>query len=207
MLLVIAARRRGEYVPGSVIGVIGHPLTAAVVSAVFLGAIVLHATVIWTDPILQALAGGVALLTAGLMVWILRGPAFRRAISIEIRDAERGATVEPAYSVVVAGRPGLADVHLENAGGDSQATATGGALRVAGLKAATFTLASPGADDLRVWAHRVTSDGDSLPISGNVEVDGSTDRALALEHGAAKVAGVGNGPLTVTFRPVAGPDR
>ncbi len=178
MLLVLAARRRGEYVPGSVIGVIGHPMTAAVVSAIFLGAIVLHATVIWTDPFLQALAGGVALLTAGLIVWILRGPAFRRAISIEIRDAERGASVDPAYSVVVAGRPGVADVRLETAAGDSQATATGGALRVAGLRSATFTLASPGADDLRVWAHRVTSDGDSLPLTGNVDVDGTTDRAL-----------------------------
>ena len=51
MLLVLAARRRGEYVPGSVIGVIGHPVTVPRWCAPSSSAaIVLHALVIWTDP-------------------------------------------------------------------------------------------------------------------------------------------------------------
>lgn len=205
MLLVLAARRRGEYVPGTVIGVIGHPLTAAVVSAVFLGAIVLHATVIWTDPVQRALAAGVSLLTSALVVWILRGPAFRRAISIEIRDADRGASVEPAYNVVVAGRPGVAGVRLDGASGTSDAAAATGALLLSGLRAATFSIASPAADDLRIWAHRVTADGDSVPLAGTVELDGAA--ANALSGGIASYSGLGPNGLRATFRPATEPER
>ncbi len=204
MLLVLAARRRGEYVPGTVIGVIGHPVTAAVVSVIFLGAIVLHATVIWTDPIPRALATGVSLLTAGLVVWILRGPAFRRAISIEIRDADRGASVEPAYNVVAAGRPGVAHVLMDGANGASEATAATGALHLAGLRSATFAMASPAAEDLRVWAHRVTSDGDSVPLAGTVELDGE---GKGLSGGSASFSGIGSEALGVTFRPALEPER
>ena len=93
MLLVLAARRRGEYVPGTVIGILGHPVTVAVVCAIFLAGIVLHGLVIWTDPIERAAALVVAGLTVALLVWILRGPAFRRTAAIEIRDAQGGASV------------------------------------------------------------------------------------------------------------------
>ncbi|HEY8170664.1 MAG TPA: hypothetical protein VIH24_06150 [Candidatus Limnocylindria bacterium] len=204
VLLVLAARRRGEYVPGSVIGFIGHPITAAVVSTVFLGAIVLHATVIWQDPLARALAAGVAALTAGLVVWILRGPAFRRAISIEIRDADRGSAVDPAYSVVVAGEPRSAEVRITDASGTIDASAPSGPIRLAGLQRATFTVTDPGARDLKVWAHHVTSDGESLPIAGSIELDGATERSLG--PGGTLRTGVADGPVSITFRPAASGD-
>ena len=117
MLLVLAARRRGEYVPGTVIGVLGHPVTVAVVCAIFLAGIALHGLVIWTDPLERAAALVVAGLTAALLIWILRGPAFRRTAAIEIRDAQGGASVDPGFTVTVGGRPLAAHVELEHRDG------------------------------------------------------------------------------------------
>ncbi|HEY6608892.1 MAG TPA: hypothetical protein VI277_06820, partial [Candidatus Limnocylindria bacterium] len=184
--------------------IVGHPLTAAVVSAVFLSALVLHATVIWQDPVEQALAGGVAVLTALLVVWILRGPAFRPAAAIEIRDAERGATAEPGFSVVVAGRHQAADVRLLNADGRSEIRAATGEIRLAGLERATFTLADPAVRELKVWAHRVMADGDSIPIAGAIALEGDSPRGLVQDgSGAARTTVDRDSSLTVSFRPGA----
>lgn len=49
MLLVLAARRRGEYAPASVVRIIGQPIVAIVVIGVFMIGLVLHAFVIWTE--------------------------------------------------------------------------------------------------------------------------------------------------------------
>ena len=197
--------------PGSVIGVIGHPVTAAVVSAVFLGAIVLHATVIWTDPFLQALAGGVALLTAGL---IDLDPARARpsaaAISIEIRDAERGASVDPAYSVVVAGRPGVADVRARDGrrrqpgDGDRRRAAGGGTSGGdvhAGVDPAPMTSAS-GRIASRLTATRCPTGGQRRGRRHDRPRPGARPRRDEARRRRRSA------PLTVTFRPATdAPDR
>ena len=174
MLLVLAARRRGEYVPGTVIGVIGHPITAAIVGAIFLSGLVLHGLVIWTDPIERAAALIVAVLTLLLIAWILRGPAFRRTAAIELRDAQRGASVDPGFTVTVAGRPLLASVELDHRDGRTDLRAATGPLALDGLRRATFTLDGHDARSLTVWVHRVTIEGDSIGIPADVELHGAT---------------------------------
>ena len=207
MLLVLAARRRGEYVPGTTIGFIGHPITVAVVSAIFLTGIVLHGLVIWTDPIERAAALAVAAMTVGLVGWILRGPSFRRAATIEMRDAQRGAVVDPGFNVTVGGRPLAAGVELEHRDGRTDLHAATGPLALDGLRRATFTLDGHDARALTVWVHRVTAEGESVGIPTEVEIhhglgsprapvrsDGMV--GLELDRGPARVA--------ITFPPRAG---
>ena len=179
MLLVLAARRRGEYVPGTIIGLIGHPLTVGVVSAIFLTGIVLHGLVIWTDPIERAAALAVAAMTVVLVGRILLGPAFRRAATIEVRDAQRGAAAEPALSVVVGGRRRATPVEIEHADGTTAVRDTGDPFRLSGLRRATFMLSDHLARDLKVWVHRVTADGESVVLPASVEIgsDGAPARA------------------------------
>lgn len=179
MLLLLAARRRGEYVPGVVIGFFGHPIAIGAISAVFLAGIALHAFVIWKDPIERGLALGVTAFTAGLVLWILRGPAFRRSVAIEIRDAQRGTAMEPALNVVVAGRATVADVTLERDDGSTELHDGSEPVSLAGLRRATFTLAGHAARELKVWVHRVSSDGESVGLPAAVEIAADADGAAA----------------------------
>ena len=207
MLLVLAARRRGEYVPGTVIGILGHPVTVAVVCAIFLSGIVLHGLVIWTDPLERAAALAVAGLTVLLLIWILRGPAFRRTAAIEIRDAQGGASVDPGFTVTVAGRPLAARVELEHRDGRTDLRAATGALALDGLRRATFTLDDHGARALTVWVHRVTLEGESIGIPADVELhDGTEAPRPPIRSQGVLGLDLGRGParIAITFAPPAG---
>ena len=207
MLLVLAARRRGEYVPGTVIGVIGHPATVAVVCAIFLAGIALHGLVIWTDPLERAAALVVAGLTAALLIWILRGPAFRRTAAIEIRDAQGGASVDPGFTVTVGGRPLAAHVELEHRDGRTDLRAATGALALDGLRRATFTLDDHGARAVTVWVHRVTLEGESIGIPADVELHDGTDappRPIRSQGTLGLDLGRGPARIAITFAPRSG---
>lgn len=209
MLLLIAARRRGEYVPGRVLRVLGNPVLAASISAFFLVGILLHGLLIWEDPIERAAALGIAALTGGLIISILRGDSFRRSVGIEIRDAARGAAMEPAFSVVVAGASRPAEVTLEHDDGTIEVTAATGPVSLASLRRATFTLAGHAARDLKIWVHRVTAEGDTVGLPGSVQVHGAADGALPLSpHGTAATK-IGPGPLgvSITFGPTSATGR
>jgi hypothetical protein len=196
MLLLLAARRRGEYVPGRVVGFFGHPVTVALISAVFLGGIALHALVIWTDPVERTAALAVTAFTAGLMAWILRGPAFRRSVAIEIRDAGRGASADPALNVVVAGRTRSGAVELERSDGSREIHDGAAPISLANLRRATFALADHAARDLKVWVHRITADGESVGLPASLVVE--TDAAAHRE----RISGVGTLATEIGLEPM-----
>lgn len=197
MLLLLAARRRGEYVPGAGIGPFGHPVVVGLISAVFLAGIALHATVIWEDPVERGLAIGMTLLTAALVAWILRGPAFGRSVAIEIRDAQRGSGTEPALNVVVSGRPVAAAINLERDDGTTERHDGSAPLRLAGLRRATVELADHAARELKVWVHRVTADGESVGLPAAVEIGTDAADARALRGTGMLATDIGAGPIRV----------
>jgi hypothetical protein len=190
MLLVLAARRRGQYVPGRVIGFLGRPVVVAVVSLLFLSGILVHGLVIWTDPFERAAALVVAAATVLLGITILRGPAFRPAAAIELRDAQRGAPMDPGFSITVAGRLVSADVELHHRDGRSDLRAASGPLALDGLQRATFNLGDHDARTLSVWVHRVTREGESIPIPADVELLDGTGRAGPMIRSAGELLGV-----------------
>ena len=198
MLLVIAARRRGEYVPGRVIRILGNPVLAGAISAFFLTGLLLHGLVLWDDPIERAAALAIAALTVGLVISILRGPSFRRSVGIEIRDAPRDGAMEPAFSVVVAGEARAAAVTLEHDDGTTEMSGATGPVRLAGLRRATFTLAGHAAHDLKVWVHRVTADGDTIGVAGSVQLQGASGPEMPLSRHGTLATAIGPGPLAVS---------
>jgi hypothetical protein len=204
MLLLLAARRRGEYVPGRVIGFFGHPLTVGVISTVFLGGIALHALVIWEDPVERTAAFVVTILTAALMAWIVRGPAFRRSVAIEIRDAQRGASMDPALSVVVAGRLREALVHVERTDGTTAVHSGTEPISLAGLRRVTFRLADHAARELKVWVHRITADGGSIGLPASVAVASEADAAAGGPPGRPMLAlaGIGTVATEIGLEPI-----
>lgn len=64
VLMLIASRHKGEFVPRPVVRLLGHPVLVGGVYLLFLGGIILHGLVIWTNPVQRL----VALLTGVVIV-------------------------------------------------------------------------------------------------------------------------------------------
>jgi hypothetical protein len=85
-LLIIASRRRGENVPGLVIPWLANWVVAGGLYVLFLGILLLHAIVIWQEPLHRAAALAVALIAiAGTALMVKAAPVHEAS--------ERGAAV------------------------------------------------------------------------------------------------------------------
>lgn len=190
MLLVLAARRRGEYVPGRVIRVVGHPVTVWIVSGTFLAGVLLHGLLVWEGPLERAAALAVAVFMILVTARIVRAGSFRPETVVELRDAEPGGARDPGFTITGRGRPLAAEVVLDYADrSDTYAAASGDIGSFIGLGRATVTLPVGHPEPVRVWVHRVSIGGESLALPATVALDGSPTRieiqlGLASEGGA-----------------------
>ncbi len=149
MLLILAARRKGEYVPGRVLGILGHPAVVVTLLGFFVTAVAAHGLVIWDDPVPRAAALIVAAFAIGLIAWVWRSGAFQRRAVVELRVDRRQRRT--TLSATTAGKAVIADAPVDGYG-------------------ATATASIPGGDwrELRIWPHEVTPDGWSVGLAADV---------------------------------------
>jgi amino acid permease len=169
VLLLVASRRRGEYVPGLVFRVLGYPPVAAAIYLVFLANLLAHGFVLWKDPLERACALAAAALVVAVTLWVVRRGAFRRRTVVELRADPGGS--EAVFSVVASGRPLSTQVTL-NHGGQSRTiqAATGTVTDLEDLRYLILELPVHDTAELEVWGHRVTELGTSEPLAGTVEL-------------------------------------
>jgi hypothetical protein len=160
LLLVVAARRKGEYVPGSVVRIVGHPALVIALLVVFVVAVAAHGLVIWDGPVERIAALAMTAVSVALIAWVWRGGVgLRRAIVEVRRDRRRERTT---ISVTGAGQAIVAEVPVD---GPASSLAT------ADVPAGRWR-------ELRVWPHEVMRDGWSVPLPAELELesDGETIR-------------------------------
>ena len=171
MLLVSASRRRGELVPGTAPGFIGHPVTAVAIGVLFFAGVVLHGTVIWDRPLVQV----AALAVAGGML----GVAVRRVAQRRV-PAPRGDRAAPGARA----RPRPPRRHgRRRAGRAARSSSTAGRRRAGAfehfsqLRRATVELPDGAPEEVAVWgtACRRTATRPRCPRP-------STSRATASHH-------------------------
>jgi amino acid permease len=188
MLLVRAARNKGEYVPGRVIRLVGHPVTVAALVVFFVAAVALHGLVIWDGALERAAAIAVAIATVVIVLATWRGGAFRRRAVVELR-ADRKPR-RSTLSVTAHGQTLVAASPVE-AGTPVRATVPPGA-----------------AEELRIWVHEVTEDGWSIALPATVVVQqGDRVSTLRIEDADAEPIPLDSGPTTITITPAAVPSR
>jgi hypothetical protein len=162
-------------------------LVVAVLLAMFVVGVLAHAF-IW-DGILERVAAlGCAILAVGLVAWVVRSGALRPLAVVELRDDRRQRQV--TIGAVGAGSVVAPEIRVE---------ASGSAVGVAALPAGAWR-------ELRVWSHRVTSDGASAGLAATVELaeEGSV-RRVELDAGSEPlVLPVTGAPVTVTVRLAGG---
>jgi hypothetical protein len=189
VLLLVSSRRKGEYAPATRYRLLGHPVLLAAVYLLFLAALFAHGLVIWDDPAQRvgALAAGVAMLAVPAV--LVRGGAFARRLTIELRDDQRSGTA--AFALLSGGRPVSGNVRLEYDEGERHPEGPSGEVRIEALRRVVVEVqrdqASP-PDEVKVWVHRVTPEGESesLPARARVRIDGRVRAAdLSLSRGEA----------------------
>ena len=171
VLLLIASRRKGEYVPGRVFRFLGHPVLVIGIYLLSLSGLFLHGLLIWQNPVQRAVAIITGLLIIGMTIAMFRRGVFAPRAVIEIRqDQAENGKVE--YSIVSDGSPTPADVQLGYSNGEDHRHAAQGEIpEVSGLHYAQF-LVTPGQyGDLKVWVHRINPDGDSEGMAARLEVE------------------------------------
>jgi amino acid permease len=172
MVLVVASRRRAEYVPEKPIPLVGNPLVAAAVAGVFLVGVLVHGLFIWHAPLPRAAAVAVTVVMAGAIIGAARLGAFRRRMVIELRaEPERDLG---SIAVTAAGHTLHPPVRL-----DGRPAATRTFARFSRLQEAVVDLPADAPDEVHVWAHRVTRGGGSEDIPVDVDV---TSRHVVIRH-------------------------
>lgn len=170
VLLLVASRRKGEYLPGAVYRFLAHPLLIAGVYFLFLTILFMHGLVIWQSPMERAGALLVGTVILGATVIMVRRGAFNRRAVVELREDQRQGK-QSVFNVVVAGQAATAEVRLGYPEGDQLYQAASGTVPTfSSLRYATFQLPATPARELKVWVHRITPAGDSKSLPALLEL-------------------------------------
>jgi hypothetical protein len=181
VLLLLSSRRRGDLVPAGTLRFLGHPLVAGGLYLLFLGDLLLHGLWIWKHPVERACALLATGLVVGATVQIRRRGGFSLQTAVHLM-ALPGRGDRAVFQVVAAGRPAPAEVTLSYPDAEETTTAAAGDVPLfSRLRAATFAWPRAGATELRVWAHRMTDDGESesLPALLTIHSGGRVTRVDA----------------------------
>jgi hypothetical protein len=175
VLLLVASRRKGENVPGFALAFLAHPLVVGGIFLVAVGMLFLHGLFIWQDlfqRVVALLVGSVVLATTALMV---RKGAFARRVVIEVRQ-DLGKEDGGTFAVTDTGRAATqAMVRLGYADGERVLQAASGTIaQFPALCSAKFHLPATQAQELMVWVHRVTPEGQSENLPALLKVSSGT---------------------------------
>jgi amino acid permease len=181
MLLLVAARRRGEYLPGRSIGIFGHPLVAVAVSSVYMGGLLAHGLIIWDDFIPRVVAIAVAAAMGMVVAVSIRDDRFRQRLVAELRIDRSHPSLATA-SVVVAGRHGGVPFHWTTQDGADHEAEDGATLGdAAAITAFRLDLPTDAPSLIRTWVHVVDDEAGSSAWPAAVTIEGR-EPGYALDH-------------------------
>jgi amino acid permease len=171
VFLLISSRQKGEFVPKVVYRLMGNPVILTFIYLLCLSGIFLHGLVIW-DGLVERTAALIVGVLAVVMTVVMAGRgAFSSRAVVELRE-DQSQEGRSLLSIVVGGRPGLADAWLDCADGEHRIEARGSEAipALSALRSAAIYLLDAPARELKVWLHRVTREGNSEGLPAQVEV-------------------------------------
>jgi amino acid permease len=188
VLLLVSSRRKGDFVPGAVYRWLGHPILLIGIYSLYLTSLFLHALIIWQGSAERACALLAGVLVLGMTVVMARRGAFAPRLVVELRQAPSEES-EGIFAITTSGQPATAEVWLGYPEGERRyQAATGEAPAPSSLRYAIFQVPAEQAQELKVWVHKVTPEGDSESLPALLEVqcgDEATQFDLKLTGGQA----------------------
>ena len=175
MLIIVAARRRGERMPGRMIRPLGSPFVAIAIGGIFLFGVVVYGLWIWDQPIERtaALIVGAAIVALALVSW--RRGAFQARTVVEYR-VDVGPPDRGVLTVVSNGRIVPATVDIEETTGRRRETVQELVINAPNrLRSLTVELPRGVAPELRLWVHAIGPDGTSASTPADIRIRDGTD--------------------------------
>lgn len=179
VLLLLASRRKGDYVPELVIRALGNRLVVAAIYILYLALIFFYGIFVYVNLLERLITILTGVLIAALTWQMVRRGAFHPRLVFEICDDQRLGE-KPRVSVVADGHEVAAPVTLSYPGNQIQTIQTSSPIRdFASLQAACLPLPLGNGDfqEMKVWVHRVTPEGNStsIPVTLLVGVEGAEE--------------------------------
>lgn len=167
MLMLVASRRKGDYVPGLVLRFLGNRVIVLAVYLIFLISILLYGLVIWEDPLQRALALMVAIGTVVVSIVFIRQGVYNQRYVFELKKVFRQASI----TLTESGKAAYAESKLSYSQGDEKEFEGQGDIpRFSDLKQIMVHLGKTNSQELKVWAHQITPEGISLPLTGKLTI-------------------------------------
>jgi len=188
VLLLLASRRKGDCIPGTVYRVLGHPVVLAGVYLLSLANLFLHGLFIYRDVWTRGCALLFGIVAIAVTARMIRGGAFARRAVVELReDARVGAT--SVLTVIGNGESVTPEVTVSRAERDETYRAATVTLpSMSKVTRVTVRLPRGTSREVKIWAHRLTPSGASegLPVVVDVRCrDEQRSFDLALTSGQA----------------------
>ena len=170
--LIVASRRKGEHAPAGASRLLARRSLLVLVYAVFAAALLLHGLVIWDGAAARAGALAAAVAMVALPVVFARAGGFNRRATVEVRDDERDGRAR--FRMVSAGEPVPGDVEFVYERPETRPSRAAGEIPdFSSVRRALFEPRldeSRPPDEVKVWAHRVTSVGESESLPAQVRL-------------------------------------
>src|SRR5256714_7371048 len=192
-LRLLASRRKGENVPGFVLPFLAHPLVVGSIYLIAVSILFLHGLFIWQNAFQRVVAILVGVVILAMTCRMVRKGAFTRRVVIEVRQdvVPSAQEADGMFSVTDSGRAATqAQVWLSYPEGERfYQTANETISHFSNLCSLKFQVSMVQAQELLIWVHRVTPEGqsESLPArlkvtSGkeirDVQVDGASQQLV-----------------------------
>ena len=179
LLLLVATRHQGDFVPGFVPRLLGHPLLVGLLYLFFIGNIVVHGVYIWDAWPLRIFALGGALVIVLVTGFMARRNWRAVRTVIELRHDQQLHGVSQ-LGIVSNGQPCIADVVLCYPQPlTQQQTAHQTITNFPALQKVQIQLPATPATQLKVWTHQLTPDGRSVGMATQATVQVSGDQSAA----------------------------
>lgn len=193
LLLLVATRRMGDFVPGFTWRWLGHPLLVGLLVLFFVATILIHGLYIWDAWLLRLLAigGGLVILAVSWRTW-QQGARAGRAV-IEIRHDER-LQGRSHCNIVANGQPLEANVTLQYGNRQEELYSANVAISTfSALQSVTLRIPSTAASSLKIWVHNLPVEGGLVGLPAQVTIRGDHQQPDFQET-------TGNGQIVVPWK-------
>lgn len=194
MLMLVAARRKGEYMPKLAFGFLESPLVLIIVYVIFLGSVFIYGIFIWEEPIQRLMAIAVGVITLVFTYVVIRQGAFNSRAVLELRVDASDNRQHATLTMIDRGKPFSCKFQLVYA--NAEKSFSGSQVEIPSYKEvkSIFVEFPPlSSREMKIWTHRVTQEGNSEPISASVKISDRYDEVVQLD--------VNNGQLIKTLTP------
>jgi len=176
LFLLAASRRKGDFVPGTVLKFIGHPAVLVGLYLIFLGSVFLYGIFIWENLLERVVSIALGTVIFTMTIAILRRKILNTRVVVELREDLSPGGIN-VLNITACGRSLETEVSLDY--GDFKErhhTTRAELVNFPLLRVVTIRLPATGAKELKVWVHQITPDLASvgLPALVKIKSEGGT---------------------------------